>query len=741
MGNLVLPWVDGEKIPDERVREIFRPPPGVPTRFYRSTLVIGSRGVGKTTLFRYSKETHVGLAVHISLATEFASLTKQTGLGPLGLDYPRNLEHLVVGKATTLLALAFVGRLLKKGVAPPLQALVECIPSDLLCVPQVIDGTWVTEARTTVARAPLEAFEGVSRNQPLPSFASSLGTASLGQHGPLLLLLDRADMVPAAFLTPVIQLLDQSSNYVALVAMRPGHAGRVIADTTQGAVPGDHYGVVHLGASPYSAEWASFMEGAIEAQLGHQAVTSLPADTTTGILTLSRDSLRTGLELFARCQGSLPPALTDELHLALDDLRENQLVAAQQTLQRHHHDFRKLVNDLRDEVLQREGSISGPVLLAIDEGPRQNLFQGSDRLDNFLDAALRSGALSMPDGERWVPGLKPRKLEVPPLLFWEKGDPFWTPSGARPTTIKWDERRVFHISGGTAPQPSIFVAYRMNFEESIAFRNTLGGILRSHPDLSEFEVVDGRVPCGAKWADTIRDRIRRARAVVGDVTGMRADVLFELGFAYGLRKVVIPVVANTEARQDLPRWLGATQIGDYATETGVLGIVSSIATYRYDPEFSRKTRPPDPVPGLAIWFRVLDWNKQALEEFDAAAKREGLSPEVLDENIPDEILIRRATSASLLVISFDGTATDGLSHYICGAVVSRPKAGYGRLLPRRILMLQPPNVGTAGLIADSLMRCQDTAVAVRTDRVRDETAKFGQQYRNWLQTPRPRKHR
>ena len=86
------PWIEGEKIPDERVREIFRQPPGVPSLFFRSSLVIGSRGVGKTTLFRYLKEIHHGVAVHISLATEFASLTKQTALGPLSLDYTPALQ-------------------------------------------------------------------------------------------------------------------------------------------------------------------------------------------------------------------------------------------------------------------------------------------------------------------------------------------------------------------------------------------------------------------------------------------------------------------------------------------------------------------------------------------------------------------------------------------------------------------------------------------------------------------------
>ena len=76
------PWPDAKRIPDKRIREVFRPPPAMPARFSRSALVVGSRGVGKTILFRYLKDTHEGFATHIYLSTEFASLTK-AGHGPL----------------------------------------------------------------------------------------------------------------------------------------------------------------------------------------------------------------------------------------------------------------------------------------------------------------------------------------------------------------------------------------------------------------------------------------------------------------------------------------------------------------------------------------------------------------------------------------------------------------------------------------------------------------------------------
>src|SRR5438128_1301071 len=97
-------WTDGEKIPDARLSEIFQTPPDAPKAFHRSTLVVGTRGVGKTTLFRYQKARHAGIAISLSLVNEFGSIAKQSHAGPLELELSPELEQLIAGKATALLA-------------------------------------------------------------------------------------------------------------------------------------------------------------------------------------------------------------------------------------------------------------------------------------------------------------------------------------------------------------------------------------------------------------------------------------------------------------------------------------------------------------------------------------------------------------------------------------------------------------------------------------------------------------
>jgi hypothetical protein len=77
-----MTFLDGEQIPDDQILDIFRPPPGVPTNYDRNTLIVGSRGVGKTTLFRYLKARHEGkgLAIHTALGAELSAFGKDVAI-------------------------------------------------------------------------------------------------------------------------------------------------------------------------------------------------------------------------------------------------------------------------------------------------------------------------------------------------------------------------------------------------------------------------------------------------------------------------------------------------------------------------------------------------------------------------------------------------------------------------------------------------------------------------------------
>lgn len=729
MPLVVPPWVEGEKIPEDRLNEIFRPPPAVPARFLRSSLIIGSRGAGKTTLLRYHKLNHKGIAVHVALADAFSCLTKQTAYGPFAFDIPDTLQPVLISKAISVLAIALAEQLIRKNIRLRSQELNRCLPDSFRTSNPEVEADWLEKTKKGVATAALDSFTGTSDTSPLRDFVSAMAIAAAESHGPLLVLFDKADMVLSPSLIPVLELLDQSRGFIALLALRPGHAGQALADVTSGGVAGDHYGVAHLGISPRSAEWTAFVSEAIRAQLGSNLERVAP-DSRAWMIAVSRDSLKNGLELFARYLAVSPDKSETELLQALDDLKENQLTAAQRVLQMYHPDFRDLINRIRATAIAQYGEISGPIVLAIKEPSQGLLFEQPSRTTRFLGLAVRTGALCMPENFRWVPGSLPQSFEIPPLLAWRKGDRSWRTESAPLLEVPLEGEKLLKQLGGPPRPPIMFLAYRMNIEDSQKFRQEFQAAVKTHPDLTSSKVVDGHVYAGEKWAETIRYRIRGSKLLVGDVTGMRPDVLFELGFAYGLKKPLIPVVATPADANDLPRWLNATQLGFFKTQDGLLGIVSSVAKHLSDPSYFKAPRTRKPIPSLVVWLRKLEWNVHALDQFVTAVNRWNLQPEILTATLEASIL--RASTASLLVVSLDGTKDDALIHYICGAVAARPKAGAGqKTLSRKILVLEEPGSNAATYAADSLRRCEDTVTIVQLDEIKSHTEHFLADYRHW----------
>lgn len=727
-------YMDGEQIPDDRIRDIFRWPPAITRTFIRSSLIVGSRGVGKTTLFRYLKSTHSGLAIHLALGAEFSSFGKDAAMGPLGRGYSKTMEQLIASKAISLLALSVADRLAAKKIQPDLDLLNHCLPKESVQLPRRLSTAWCSRTREIISNLTLEQFEPRA-TRPLVKLISDLGRRTASKIGPLLLLLDRADMVVPAALVPVAELLDQSVDYVALVAMRPGHASQIFASEELGAIPGDHYEVTHLGQSPYEPEWEQFLTEALQAQLGGLALSSVPEIPRRFILTVARDSLRTALELVLACQSAPSGRLESELATALAAVRESHLVAAQRVLQSHHPDYRKLVSDIRAELLKSKVSVDGPVHLQILDQQSPGLWQENSQVDVFIDAALRSRAACMPNGRMWVPGLRVREVEIPPAIIWHEGDPYWDSNRHEVTTIVRSEKSLFGAGGGGSQPASVFVAYRMDFDASRKFRNDLEQVLNHQRGPVRVSVVDGRVREGEEWAPVIRDRIKRTKLLVGDVTGLRNDVMFELGFGHGLRKSFIPVVESQQHKGRIPAWLRIKQIGSFATENELISVASSVVAHISDRGIAKPKRVRDPVPGLAIWLRSLPWCEDAYNEFEATCGREGLTCQQLLDGMSPETWVDQAPRASLLIAVLDHTEMDALVHFICGAVVAHPTAGYAsKSLARRVLIICRPGQQIESVAAESLLRCSAVVTATTLEILHDEVYGYASSYRTWLKS-------
>jgi hypothetical protein len=722
-------FLDGEKLPEDDFHRYFRKPPDVPSPMPRSALIVGAKGVGKTTLLRHLKRSHEvesdGVALHIPLTEALQSLA-QTGLGPFAvhIDGPRG----VIGKATALLAITLGARLAKRKVSIPPTAAHSCLPRDLVRT-MGRRPTW-DDLEYAVAHAPLEQFETVADTRPLRSFIDAAASRTSSRSG-LLLLFDRADGVVPAGVVPLLDVLDQSGPYTAVVATRPGHGSFALSNLPGGPIAGDHFGVHHLGNSPRSTSWAEFIGAALKVQF-KRSYDALSSELQDAVLSMARDSVRTALEILEGMSTNGLPS-RDSFARAVEAVRDKQLTAISRTLQSVHPDFRKFLTELRGEAQGKTKRLSRPLLLEIT---RSDLFDVLSPVQELVSAALRAGALALPAGESWVPGFALSEVEVPPCLVWRASDPLWNALGSTPLIVRKTRSQVLSPRRGRAKPTRIFVAYEFESTESQEFRDKLEAQLRRHPYLQSCELLDGRVSDGATWAAEIRKRIQESRLVVADLTGLRRDVVFEIGFAYGLDKLVIPVVASSRARGQLPKWVTDRQVGSYEGTSDLARLVESIEGHLPNLQFKRIPRLPHPVPNRVLWYPAPPWTTSLVERASRHLRQIRMADavDVLPETAhPDEV-IEKAGMATLAILALDDGDTDDLAHYVCGVIAARPisgeVAGARRGLPRRILVLQS-HLPDRQLLADSPARCYQTIQTVDDRTLIHEIEEHGRRYAAW----------
>jgi hypothetical protein len=199
-------WLDGEKIPAPTLIDIFRPVPGVPQVFSRSSLITGGRGVGKTTLLSYQRQIHDGNTVFIDLYDIFSSISLYTGRGFLSLasTYPPGVDTQISNKAQALLAVEVTRQLLLHISGLPPSLLHGCLPPSIRTTTLTQD--WLVSALQQLDALPLSDFESRTAHSHLMELLNGLYGSMNTSAKPLLLLFDRADMVPTPCLVPIFQL-------------------------------------------------------------------------------------------------------------------------------------------------------------------------------------------------------------------------------------------------------------------------------------------------------------------------------------------------------------------------------------------------------------------------------------------------------------------------------------------------------------------------------------------------------
>jgi hypothetical protein len=721
-------WKDGEQIPVDKLTTVYRRAPEAPESFDRNTMVVGPRGAGKTVLLRYQARKHAGATLYVQLSIIFERMTKASGYGPFSTHIPPDRAALLDSSATSLLA----ARLARKAVQFRLDVpnlLQEYLPIAFLKPtfqrpPKQRIDSYYKALWMELQNLPLEAFKGVNVDG-FQYYVSQIGRVFRNAGKDLLILMDRADVAAPPLFGPILRLLDQSANYVVVLAVRPGQSLYVSEHTREQVIPGDHFDMIHLGLRPRSTEWTTFVENAIEAQLGEQYA-GIPPIVRSHVLLLARDSVRNALDIFTDYVRSPEVSRDAVLERSLERFQANLLKSASTIVHRFGLDLRSMADRLRQTAAGSNGS-GRPINVSILPGRKQgNLFTDTGfELNAALQFAMRMGAVSMPEGERWFPGEPIRAFEIAPILAWRPGDYFWHPDN-QPIEMTMSESQLTGRARAISPKPpSIFVAYDFGSKPSREFRELIEVQIRAHPKLSQFQVVDGRLPAGVRdWAGVVRQRIKDSKLFIADVTSLRKEVMFEFGLAYGLNKLSIPVVHESKDFDQMPYWLKRGQVGRYGSSHHVNQVLSAAVALLTEPRFGLGDPAPKGVPSLAVWFRGPADPELEVQQFVHAAEHYDLVYEVLSPEEPDEKIINRAAAAGLLCLSLASTQQDTFAHYLAGAVVAKPHA---QGLPRRVFVIER----VQGSIADSLRRCPPTTTLIRPSDIVDRVHQYGAAYRAW----------
>ena len=284
---------------------------------------------------------------------------------------------------------------------------------------------------------------------------------------------------------------------------------------------------------------------------------------------------------------------------------------------------------------------------------------------------------------------------------------------------------------------ALFVAYRFRNSVSKTFRETLEARMRNSEGLCGIEVTDGHVDKGEHWLQEIRKRITRCRLVVADVTGLSPEVLFELGLAWGMKKPIMPVVAEHGALASLPRWLTELEIGYFADDTEWAALLDSIGARISRKSKAAQTRTvPDPIPGRALWLggqeafeKLRQHMVHTATQYDLTMPEQESPPSLADA---EESLANEVCRASLVVASLSSSDSDTFVHFAAGLVVTKPMAGAAtEKLRRRVILAVPDTLRIEDVVSDSASRFHGTVKAVRYRGLAQDIVNWGKLYKRY----------
>jgi|SRR5579871_299214 len=688
-------WLDAEKIPADLFDRRFVPPPGIDLPPRRSTLLLGTRGVGKTSLLKFLERPELSgesVALSIDLYGSLAHIGRDAGIGAWEQDVDERTTDLVQGKTSATLAWKLADEVQRRGFTPGRDLLQACIPESI----EVGRNGSSSSLAKRILDEPLESFAGIAKANPLREFVNDFSKRISERGKEVRVLLDRADMVSPAVLSPIVSLLDQSGSYTCVLASRPGHG--YPTDVFGSTIPRDHFDVTYLGANPESDQWAEFVRTVLAKIFGPE-LERVPPEVQDFLIGLGRDSIRTTIDLSDKYLSFRSEDRVLAVRNAVEKVRVEQLGQTEEPLRGFQDEFRRLISDLRKQATSKgTEALAGPIEVTLKSGQSSTLADPSAEVVGLVDRAMRSGAFCLSGAHNWTPSRTPTTFVVAPILTWKYTDPFWSfRAGATPTRVPLTESQLLRSFGGPAKNLVIFVAYNFGNPKSEDFRKAIESRMKRAQTPAQFskcEVVDGHGEGGRVWAHGIRDRLTKARVVLADVTTPRHEIYFESGLAHSIGKTVVFAVGDERSGAVLPDWVRKYHVETFGSTTGMASLMRTIAR---EIAPGRRRRPHElsaSIPGTAVWIRRFAWNGLAVSQFKMAIEQSfrWTSPRIFDDVKDHEEVIATARAAQLVVVSLDGTKDDLLMYYIAGLVCGAPNTTEGDPLPRLLVVVADPSM-------------------------------------------------
>lgn len=417
---------DGEKVSSRQLTSTHVPHPGIGDHFSRSTLVIGSRGAGKTFLLRHRKQTRHRGAIYINLPKALHSIGSDAGIGGRALDFSDEQRTRIRSKSGALIAinaLEMCCREVQNDMDLKLTVLDPVLP------PILRSRTKTTEISTSKLRGQVGAYE-------LANWTLTAGCAELAEvleqiseryPLPFALFLDRAEDVPLPSVEVVLKLLDQSVSVLVVVAGRPAIAQLVPTTYDPTFTPGDHYDLVHLGTQPYDPAWIEFSLQATRNYLAENDISMPDGADMMWTSRLARDSIRRAVSFAQIAIDTAGQRLLQERIDQLTRIRALQLKTICADLIPEYKSFREILNHLQREAgprlaTQHQFRLSMEIT---NRGTQLSMLGEPDRLRDFILRAVRGEALFLPAGQQWHPYELPMQFELAPLLAWDGSNTKW----------------------------------------------------------------------------------------------------------------------------------------------------------------------------------------------------------------------------------------------------------------------------------------------------------------------------